>query len=994
LIGLENADVRHWYPLAGIANVQIDNIPAELRGLRQWVAWTGSDKGPGKKPGKVPINPLTGGNASSTAPSTWGSFDEAVARARRDGLLGVGLMFADDDLVGVDLDDVIDNGKFTNPLAETLVRKLDTYCELSPSGRGLKMWLRSDVHPPSCSGTYRRDGGALDFETYHKGRFFVMTGRILPQYGSGLVQTRSEALGEMVAEPNPTSVDEPATPTIAQPALPAEVVAEEEGMLRAALKHVNPDAEGTWFRIGCCLKSWGAGAGDAVARGLWDEWSRRSEKFDPATQDERWERMESDRGLTVGTLFKEAMAAGYEYGDAIGSDGARYRVEARPSCLEDIDRRPVGAENSLDQPLRPTVELHTVGGWSRVTAIDAADNLGKACADCGEIFGRNGAVVYVRRGATVPVEPHDLAVVAARNAKLLIRKEPKGQNGQKERLVPTTATPGQCQDILAAREFVDKLPPLRLISKCPVLVDDGNGGLRAVTGYDRSSGVFAMGGTAEDVPLDEAKALILGVLEDFDFATPGDKSRAIAALITPALVMGGLLAGRAPIDLGEADDSQAGKGYRQKIVEAVYNDSSAKVVQKTGGTGSMEETYSAALIAGACFITFDNVKGRLDSPMIESSLTEDFCDARMPYGKPMQVDMRRVCVSMTSNAAQLSRDLSKRCSPVRIRRRPDGYAFKAYSEGDLLAHVRANQGCYLGAVLSVVKVWASAGRPMEPDSGQHDFRVWARTMDWIVRRIFGGASICDGVRSTQARMSNPNLGWLRDVAILVARERLLDQPMKAHQIAKLLDDCGAEVPGVDKGADLADDANFRGANQAVGRKLSAAFGRDLPEVEIDGTRISRTKLLGADGKASYVYLFSAIRTGPEDPVGGPTNGVGAFDGRSGGRLGGNQGVGGAADSVVALQVCGSDRLPPNGEHLPPDPSPNAPPDKSLVPPIPPNESNFFLPLWNFGQFSHPDYSYALSVRKNTDHQADQAEKTMKRKDDTHNLVGNLEHTTI
>jgi hypothetical protein len=51
-------------------------------------------------------------------------------------------------------------------------------------------------------------------------------------------------------------------------------------------------------------------------------------------------------------------------------------------------------------------------------------------------------------------------------------------------------------------------------------------------------------------------------------------------------------------------------------------------------------------------------------------------------------------------------------------------------------------------------------------------------------------------------------------------------------------------------------------------------------------------------------------------------------------------------------------------------------------------------LWNFGQFSHPDYSYALSVRKNTDHQADQAEKTMKRKDDTHNLVGNLEHTTI
>lgn len=87
-------------------------IPAELRELPQWVCWRAERRG--GKPTKVPVDPHNGGTASSTDPSTWSSFDDAVAAAERHGCNGVGFVFSKTDpYAGVDLDDCIDQD---NPL--------------------------------------------------------------------------------------------------------------------------------------------------------------------------------------------------------------------------------------------------------------------------------------------------------------------------------------------------------------------------------------------------------------------------------------------------------------------------------------------------------------------------------------------------------------------------------------------------------------------------------------------------------------------------------------------------------------------------------------------------------------------------------------------------------------------------------------------------------------------------------------------------------------
>jgi hypothetical protein len=57
---------------------------------------------------------------------------------------------------------------------------------------------------------------------------------------------------------------------------------------------------------------------------------------------------------------------------------------------------------------------------------------------------------------------------------------------------------------------------------------------------------------------------------------------------------------------------------------------------------------------------------------------------------PPIIDPRRVIVMLTSNKADLTIDLAKRSSCVRILKQPERYQFQTYEEGELLDHVRAN----------------------------------------------------------------------------------------------------------------------------------------------------------------------------------------------------------------------------------------------------------------------------------------------------------------
>lgn len=147
--------------------------PAELTAIPQWVVWRLEDTG-GTKPSKMPYqahNPNV--KASSTDPSHWATYEDAVAAYQNspdNPLNGVGFVITKDDpYIGVDLDHCIDpaTGALSEE-SEKIVNKLHSYSEISQSGAGLHIFIKGTLP------TGRRKKGPV--EMYEHGRYFTMSG--------------------------------------------------------------------------------------------------------------------------------------------------------------------------------------------------------------------------------------------------------------------------------------------------------------------------------------------------------------------------------------------------------------------------------------------------------------------------------------------------------------------------------------------------------------------------------------------------------------------------------------------------------------------------------------------------------------------------------------------------------------------------------------------------------------------------------------------------
>lgn len=171
-----------------------NRIPLELRERPQWVCWRYEERG--DKLTKVPIDPVTLDSASATNPATWTSFIDAMRtfEAQRS-IAGVGYVFAvDDPFCGVDLDRSRDakTGQIKE-WAQSIIDRLASYTEVSPSSSGVKIWLRAKKPGDRCKlPSYH--GGAI--EIYESGRFFTVTGQSLTESPPPL-DDRQDALNEI-----------------------------------------------------------------------------------------------------------------------------------------------------------------------------------------------------------------------------------------------------------------------------------------------------------------------------------------------------------------------------------------------------------------------------------------------------------------------------------------------------------------------------------------------------------------------------------------------------------------------------------------------------------------------------------------------------------------------------------------------------------------------------------------------------------------------------
>ncbi len=208
-----------------------NRIPEELKAWRQWVVWKLEPR-PNTKPTKVPYDPKgptpanPRGMASVTDPSTWGTYDEAIAAYESGQFSGIGFVISHDDpYTFIDLDDTHgDQVAYERQLK--IYREFNSYAEVSPSGSGLHIIVRGKIP----QGRRR-----ASIEIYCAERYMTMTGNV---YNDAPIAERGDLLqilfNEMGGAAKEYSLQESLPQTMS-----------DEGVIHAALSAANGDKVST-----------------------------------------------------------------------------------------------------------------------------------------------------------------------------------------------------------------------------------------------------------------------------------------------------------------------------------------------------------------------------------------------------------------------------------------------------------------------------------------------------------------------------------------------------------------------------------------------------------------------------------------------------------------------------------------------------------------------------------------------------------------------------
>ena len=152
-------------------------FPHELKLINRWIVRT-ADKLPysahAKDDNLGPIDPHDAQYQSD--------YDTALAAIELPGKyagLGFVINYADG-LTGFDFDDCVDNGVIRPDVLE-IIKRADTYCEFSPSGRGIHAFAKGWQFPVDGTDPARREGSKVGkAEIYSGKRYFTVTGNQVP----------------------------------------------------------------------------------------------------------------------------------------------------------------------------------------------------------------------------------------------------------------------------------------------------------------------------------------------------------------------------------------------------------------------------------------------------------------------------------------------------------------------------------------------------------------------------------------------------------------------------------------------------------------------------------------------------------------------------------------------------------------------------------------------------------------------------------------------
>lgn len=303
-----------------------EEVPSALQSINRFVIWRAFTSGkPDGKAAKIPVDVHSGRKVDPFDPANQMNFYDAMEAYEAGAGDGIGIVLdgqpvstvADGSplfLVGVDLDNVFGSDE-ARMAAMEIVDEVDSYTELSPSGRGVRIFCTSKHKP--------RSGQTKFGELYAEKRFLTITGH---RIGFGKFAEATSAVSQIENRwwGKPTTTNAAVIPF---PDKGVDLTRKLSGSdwtettgniarIRKVLEWIPPDShyEEVWRDCIWALASLGWKCGQQLA----EEWSSGSEEHwcDDRGADaqnsicELFNSFDAEEGITPGTLFHHAYANG------------------------------------------------------------------------------------------------------------------------------------------------------------------------------------------------------------------------------------------------------------------------------------------------------------------------------------------------------------------------------------------------------------------------------------------------------------------------------------------------------------------------------------------------------------------------------------------------------------------------------------------------------------------------------------------------------------
>jgi putative DNA primase/helicase len=182
--------------------------------------------------------------------------------------------------------------------------------------------------------------------------------------------------------------------------------------------------------------------------------------------------------------------------------------------------------------------------------------------------------------------------------------------------------------------------------------------------HEPSYNDFVHGTTMQQLAVEDAKQLLLEVLQDFPFADEASRAHALCLIIEPFVRE---MIGNSPTPMYAITASQpdSGKTLLADVCLGIGCGRPA-VSTYTSDEDELRKRITALLMQGRSVVQFDNVKQVLDSGVLAAALTASTWEDRILGKSQLATAQIRNVWLFTSNNPTISAELTRRICPIRL----------------------------------------------------------------------------------------------------------------------------------------------------------------------------------------------------------------------------------------------------------------------------------------------------------------------------------------